>query len=65
MCTHLRLFVNFFVCLEPSEILYTSEYWGTRQQLLAGKVIGDWVDRENGPLDPIFGVILQPTAGND
>jgi len=38
-------------------------YWGTRQQLLAGKVIGDWVDRENGPLDPVFGVMLNPTAG--
>ena len=40
-----------------------TEYWGTRQQLLAGKVIGDWVDRDNGSLDPIFGAILQPTAG--
>ena len=48
----------------PSQELYTEEYWGTRQQLLAGKVIGDWVDKKNGPLDAIFGVLLQPTAGN-
>ena len=39
------------------------EYWGSRQQLMAGKVIADWVDKENGPLDPIFGVLLQPNAG--
>lgn len=46
-----------------SEVLETNTYWGCRQQMLAGKVIADWVDRENGPLDPIFGVLLQPTAG--
>ena len=44
-------------------MLKTKTYWGSRQQLLAGKVIADWVDRENGPLDPIFGVLLNPTAG--
>ena len=38
-------------------------YWGSRQQLLSGKVISDWVDKENGPLDPIFGALLQPTTG--
>ena len=49
--------------LELSEALETKTYWGSRQQLLAGKVIADWVDCKNGPLDPIFGVLLQPTAG--
>jgi len=38
-------------------------YWGTRQQLLAGKVIADWLDVNNGPIDAIFGVLLNPTAG--
>ena len=27
-------------------------------------MIADWIDRTNGPLDPIFGVLLCPTAGN-
>jgi len=48
---------------EKSYNLEHGEYWGTRQQLLSAKVIADWVDRINGPLDPIFGVLLQPTAG--
>lgn len=38
-------------------------FWGSRQQLLSGKVIADWVDKENGSLDPLFGVLLQPTSG--
>ena len=40
-----------------------NNFWGSRQQLLSGKVIADWVDPEHGPLDPVFGVLLQPTAG--
>lgn len=46
-----------------SEALNHLEYWGTRQQLLAGKVIADYVDDPNGPLDPVFGVLLSPVAG--
>ena len=30
---------------------------------MSGKVIADWIDRKNGPLDPIFGVLLNPSAG--
>ena len=46
-------------------LLITSHnsFWGSRQQMLSGKVIADWIDRKNGPLDPIFGVLLQPTTG--
>ena len=41
-----------------------AEYWGTRQQLLAGKVICDWLSEDDmPPMDPIFGVLLNPTAG--
>lgn len=46
-----------------SEECEHEKYWGTRQQLLAGKVIADWIDIEKGPLDPIFGVLMNPTAG--
>ena len=31
--------------------------------MLSGKVIADWIDHKNGPLDPIFGILLQPTTG--
>ncbi|XP_066930228.1 uncharacterized protein [Clytia hemisphaerica] len=41
-----------------------AEYWGTRQQLLAGKVICDWLSEDDQPsMDPIYGVLLNPTAG--
>ena len=41
-----------------------AKYWGTRQQLLAGKVICDWLCEDHKPpMDPIFGVLLNPTAG--
>ena len=56
-------FRSIFLNLEPSLVLEHSSYWGSRQQLMAGKVIADWVDRENGALDPVFGILLQPTAG--
>lgn len=46
-----------------SQKLETTHYWGTRQQLRAGKVIADWIDRRKGSLDLIFGVLLCPTAG--
>ena len=39
------------------------QYWGTRQQLRAGMVIAYRIDISNGPLDPIYGVLLCPTAG--
>ncbi|XP_066936407.1 uncharacterized protein [Clytia hemisphaerica] len=48
---------------EKPFVLRSNEYWGTRQQLRAGKVIADWLDPLNGPLDPVFGVLLCPTAG--
>ena len=50
--------------LEKPYLLRSNEYWGTRQQLRAGKVIADWIDPLNGPLDPVFGVLLCPTAGD-
>eukprot|EP00794_Sanderia_malayensis_P009275 gene9275-10253_t len=43
--------------------LHHVDYWATRQQLRAGKVIADWIDRRFGPLDPIFGALLCPTGG--
>lgn len=46
-----------------SEKLDHRAYWGSRQQLLSCKVIADWVDRDHGCLDPLFGVLLQPTSG--
>lgn len=50
--------------LKKSEVLGHDEYWGTRQQLLSGKVICDWLDHDDQePMDPIFGVLLNPTAG--
>jgi len=59
---------------EISELLNDDHdyYWGTRQQLLFGKVIADWLEKqwkkENGleeenPIDPIFGVFFNPTGG--
>ncbi|XP_066911020.1 uncharacterized protein [Clytia hemisphaerica] len=42
-------------------------YWGTRQQMLFGKVLCDWINRdketEMETMDPIFGVLLNPTGG--
>lgn len=38
----------------PSEVCEHKPYWASRQQLLAGKVIADYIDPENGELDPIF-----------
>ncbi|XP_057304186.1 uncharacterized protein LOC130641407 [Hydractinia symbiolongicarpus] len=51
--------------MKESESLSDDSYWGTRQQLLGGKIIADWVDASygGGPLDPIFGVMLNPTVG--
>ena len=46
-----------------SEELTHIEYWATRQQLLSGKVVVDWLDLNYGPMDPIFGVLLNPTLG--
>ena len=47
-----------------SEELEHCDYWGSHQQLLSGKVICDWLCEEDVlPMDPIFGVLLNPTAG--
>lgn len=46
-----------------SEVLGNRIYWGTRQQMLSGKVIADWIDVTYGPMDPIFGILLNPTTG--
>eukprot|EP00794_Sanderia_malayensis_P020205 gene20205-22181_t len=46
-----------------SEMLNHREYWATRQQMLSGKVVADWIDPEYGPLDPVFGCLLNPTLG--
>jgi len=49
-----------------SEVLenHHSFYWGTRQQMLFGKVICDWLaEHKNAPMDPIFGTLLNPTGG--
>ena len=45
-----------------------SYYWGTRQQMLFGKVICDWLACLHGKspeeaMDPIFGTLLNPTGG--
>ena len=45
-----------------SEKLHTKKFWGTRQQLLSGKVIVDWLETEIS-IDPIFGVLLCPCGG--
>uniref|UniRef100_A0A7M5WWB6 Uncharacterized protein n=1 Tax=Clytia hemisphaerica TaxID=252671 RepID=A0A7M5WWB6_9CNID len=52
-----------------SEVLHQdhSFYWGTRQQMLFGKVIVDWlpehIETKTPPMDPIFGTLLNPTGG--
>jgi len=53
----------FFCYIVLSESLNTQEYWGTWQQMLCGKVIADWLDPDYVPLDPIFGILLNPTGG--
>ncbi|XP_065654386.1 uncharacterized protein LOC124814843 [Hydra vulgaris] len=45
------------------EPLLDKSYWGSRQQLLSGKVIADFVAEHYGSLDPVFGVLLNPTTG--
>ncbi|XP_066919944.1 uncharacterized protein [Clytia hemisphaerica] len=46
-----------------SEVLKNEDFWGTRQQLLCGKVISDWIDTDHLPIDPIFGALLCPCGG--
>lgn len=55
--------LTYFFVLVISEKCEHQKYWGTRQQLLAGKVIADWLETKYGCLDPIFGVLMNPTAG--
>ncbi|XP_066936890.1 uncharacterized protein [Clytia hemisphaerica] len=48
-------------------------YWGTRQQMMCGKTIADWLEKREkkaknstydaDSFDPIFGVLLNPTGG--
>jgi len=43
-------------------------YWGTRQQMMFGKVISDWIEglekgHGNRAMDPVFGLLLNPTGG--
>ena len=49
--------------LGVSHELHHIDYWGTRQQLRAGKVISDWIDKKYGSIDPVFGALLSPAAG--
>lgn len=44
--------------LKPVAMLKHDDFWGTRQQLRSGKVVGDML----GGLDPVFGVLLNPTG---
>ncbi|XP_002159012.3 uncharacterized protein LOC100205034 isoform X2 [Hydra vulgaris] len=46
-----------------TDILNHNDYWGSLQQIISGKVIADFVAEDYGPLDPIFGVLLNPTTG--
>lgn len=50
-----------------SDKLDHDRYWGTRQQMLFGKVVADWLDKKENSdgvaTDPIFGVLLNPTGG--
>lgn len=55
----LSFIVLAFPCIEN----VGENYWGSRQQLRAGKVIADHIDIQNGALDPIYGVLLCPSAG--
>jgi hypothetical protein len=41
-------------------LMHHDEFWGTRQQLRSGKVVGDMM----GGLDPVFGVLLNPTGNH-
>lgn len=44
--------------IKPVATLNHDDFWGTRQQLRSGKVVGDML----GGLDPVFGVLLNPTG---
>ena len=60
----------FTIFSDKSEVLEDehSFYWGTRQQLLFGKVICDWLatqNNEKASMDPIFGTLLNPTGGTN
>ena len=63
-----------YLLLELSEVLSDEHafYWGTRQQLMFGKVISDWIEglkkddghgHGSGAMDPIFGTLFNPTGG--
>ena len=58
------IYHSYIFLSEKSQFLGTADYWGTRQQLLCGKVIADWVNPDcNSSLDPIFGALLCPCGG--
>ncbi|XP_047134510.1 uncharacterized protein LOC124812239 [Hydra vulgaris] len=48
---------------ENTVVLNHNGYWGSLQQLLSGKVIADFVAEDYGTLNPVFGVLLNPTTG--
>jgi len=70
----MTLFINICISEKHPDLTYSQPlehkgYWGTRQQMLAGKVICDWLesfdkdDDDDEPMDPIYGVLLNPTSG--
>lgn len=44
--------------MKPVAPLHHDDFWGTRQQLRSGKVVGDML----GGIDPVFGALLNPTG---
>ncbi|XP_065670456.1 uncharacterized protein LOC101239989 isoform X3 [Hydra vulgaris] len=48
---------------DKTDVLNHTDYWGSLQQIMSGKVIADFVAQDYGPLDPVFGVLLNPTTG--
>ena len=69
---HLLRFTTFSFCLGVyihnfylglSEDCIHKQHWGRKQQLLAGKRIADIIDKDNGGIDAVFGILLNPNAG--
>ncbi|XP_047144655.1 uncharacterized protein LOC101239989 isoform X1 [Hydra vulgaris] len=48
---------------DKTDVLNHTDYWGSLQQIMSGKVIADFVAEDYGPIDPVFGVLLNPTTG--
>nr|XP_047144665.1 uncharacterized protein LOC101239989 isoform X2 [Hydra vulgaris] len=47
---------------DKTDVLNHTDYWGSLQQIMSGKVIADFVAEDYGPIDPVFGVLLNPTT---